>query len=315
MEPTKKQYPCQQEVTPKTVGVIDVGSNTIKILVAKKGIDDLEVVFTKAIENRIGEGICKKPYFLSEKKMQEAADAIGTLIEAVENYTVSTIEIVATSAVRDAANGSTFASMVHKKFGIFLKILSGKEEAEGIARGILTDPLCSALKDFSIVDIGGGSAEFIKVEGGIFTQTTSLPLGAVRLTEQFIKNYKEPIHQCNLDAIYEHVTNVIPTHSPFIVKKSPLVATGGTIATLKSILQERGNVGKFLEKSDIQSILASLIQLTSKERAFRFSITENRADIFPTGLITIIAIMDVLSTSRILFSKRNLRFGLAASLL
>ena len=183
----------------KRVAVIDIGSNTLKIVVAEKGESTpLNVLFQSVAECRISTGIGQGGSLcFSDEILDKAADAVQSLIDAASEYQPEQIEIVATSAVRDAENGEDFIAAIKAKTGITLQIFSGDEEVQGICDGILCDPNLCQLDDFLFIDIGGGSLEICEVSERKPIQAQSLQLGAVRLTEQFISNPKHPFNPQN----------------------------------------------------------------------------------------------------------------------
>jgi exopolyphosphatase/guanosine-5'-triphosphate,3'-diphosphate pyrophosphatase len=126
-------------VNPSKVAVIDVGSNTIKLLVAQGAPNEaLEVVHQASVPTRIGSGIgCDHPA-LADKSMKAGIATIEELLDVAESHSPDHVRLVATGAVRDASNGKYFATCVKEATGHLLAILSGHEEASGIAAGLLT---------------------------------------------------------------------------------------------------------------------------------------------------------------------------------
>ncbi|MDP4694026.1 MAG: phosphatase, partial [Opitutales bacterium] len=170
----------------ETVAAIDVGSNSIKLLVAKAGNGPqiVETVFVETIETRISAGIsCELPS-LSDEAMQAGTATISELVRLARLYQPSDIQIVATSAVRDALNGQDFIDAVKEATTLEIRILSGTQEATYIGKGLACDPEIKGVKRFIQMDIGGGSLELVRFDHGHIEQAISLQLGAVRLTER-----------------------------------------------------------------------------------------------------------------------------------
>jgi exopolyphosphatase/guanosine-5'-triphosphate,3'-diphosphate pyrophosphatase len=173
------------------VAVIDIGSNSIKSLVAKRG-NPIEVIHQGLHETRISSGISQTRPALTEAAMQAGTESVARLYQDTRQWPCQATAIVATSAVRDAANRANFAERIRQATGHPLTILSGEHEAQLIGRGLSADPALHGFDAFSHLDLGGGSLECINYRDGELTQAISLQLGAVRLTEQLIDAPHQP---------------------------------------------------------------------------------------------------------------------------
>ena len=125
--------------------------------------------------------------------MQRGVDAIAVLLGDAAPFAPVRAQLVATSAVRDAANGAEFSTRVLQTTGCEIKILSGEQEANAIGHGLTCDPALAHLRDFYLFDLGGGSLECLSSARREVTQALSLPLGCVRLTEKFIPDSTAPV--------------------------------------------------------------------------------------------------------------------------
>ncbi|MGB0744774.1 MAG: Ppx/GppA phosphatase family protein, partial [Opitutales bacterium] len=224
---------------PKLVAVIDVGSNSIKLLVAAPGEDEdsIQPLFTETVETRISTGISKDLPQLCEEGMQEGCKTIVQLVRIAREYEPEKLAIVATSAVRDALNGLDFIDLVYEKTGIKVRLLSGTEEATYIGQGIRCDPQLAGAEDFIQMDIGGGSLELIRFRKARIEQALSLRLGAVRLTERFVSDREAPISKNVETAIDAFVrAELSQSNFKFTPRKNPLVATGGAFVVSRAIL-------------------------------------------------------------------------------
>jgi exopolyphosphatase/guanosine-5'-triphosphate,3'-diphosphate pyrophosphatase len=179
------------------VAVIDVGSNSIKALVAETDGQPfgLKPVYEECLEVRISHGISGDPPLLRPDRIEAGVEAVEKLWRDCQaNGPLQDILVVATSAVRTAANGHLFMEAVAAVTGTDPITLTGPEEADGIACGVRTDHLIEErLDDFTVFDLGGGSLELIRFEHHGVTDRTSLPLGSVRLTEAFFSDPSQPI--------------------------------------------------------------------------------------------------------------------------
>ena len=301
---------------------MDVGSNTIKLLVATADSnEELIVLHEQSDPTRIGTGIGSDLPVLNESAMAAAVEAIQRLLKQATVHEPDHIRLVATGAVRDASNGNEFAECVRTATGHDLVILSGEEEAAGIAAGLATDPVLTGKPDFLACDLGGGSLELILVEDRAVRAKTSLPLGAIRLAEQFISETTNIVPAEELRAICPHVREILATSGfPFPSIGNDLVVMGGSFVVIRAIMAERDGM-PFRERSlvsqqEIAGLLAEISQLTLPQRIERFPpLSPNRADVMPAALACILALLDYLSANKVRNSLHNLRYGEAARLL
>ncbi|MDQ8179814.1 hypothetical protein [Pelagicoccus sp. SDUM812005] len=299
----------------KSVGVIDVGSNTIKLLIAKPGKRlPAEKVNFLVEETRIGEGMTGQPPVIDKKAIARGAAAIARLVEAARKC--DTICIVATSAVRDASNKQEFVNAVEKACGHELRILSGDEEAAFIGDALKCDPALSHLDSFSLLDLGGGSLECIQFLNGKLKQAESLQLGSVRLASLLLKDRAIPLEAKKQKKIANYVSEQWLT-SKFPAHSSPseiAVLTGGAAKHLAETLSGK-QLKNGLGFSEFTKIAHQICALPLEKRIEKYGIPASRADIFPTAMVTLEASLKHLGCERLYFSEFNLRFGVAAKLL
>lgn len=306
----------------KSVAVVDVGSNTIKLLVAElSSRGDLKVLHEKSDATRIESQHSASGLVLTVNGMHAGLKAIERLIQESLPCEPAHIRIVATGLVRDSVNGKLFAERVREVTGYELDIISGDEEATGIALGVGTDSSLSNQSNYLVCDLGGGSLELIRVESRIVRATVSLPLGAVRLAKRFVSNARAPSLQSEMDVIAAHVHQTLSSSGfPFPPSPSFMVATGGAFATARAVFAEAKNISfdecGILSSSDLSGFLTESASLTIDQRVERFPpLPIERADIMPTALLVISILLEYANASEVHHSLRNLRFGLAAKLL
>jgi exopolyphosphatase/guanosine-5'-triphosphate,3'-diphosphate pyrophosphatase len=303
------------------LAVIDIGSNSIKLLVAeprKLGGLELRVLFQEALEARISEGLGQERSQLSEKGMAAGVAAIKHLVELARPYAPAHWRVVATSAVRDAANRADFIARVQAVTGTPLEILSGDDEARLIARGIQTDPSLGGAREFCIADLGGGSLECVRYEKAAIAQAVSLQLGAVRLTEKFVARPRSPFTDAARAAVAGETLRQLTASGFQFLPGGLLVGTGGAFTVARAILAYRhGFTAKEtwpaeLARADLAALLDEIAPLTVEERVKIPRLTPVRADIMPAALTTILTLMDFAHVGRVVHSFHNLRFGVAA---
>lgn len=304
------------------VAVIDVGSNSIKLLVATSSEEQgVKPLFTETIETRISKGISNDLPQLSEEAIDAGSKTIGELVRIAREYDLKALVVVATSAVRDALNGQDFIDLVFEKTGVHIRVLTGTEEATYIGQGLACDPQLEGAEDFIQMDIGGGSLELIRFTKAKIEQAISLRLGAVRLTERFVADRDAPISRHVETAINAYVhAELAQCNFNFTPKHNPLIATGGAFVVSRAILAaEKGQTIEahypILKIEELEKLKVKLCALPLHERMAVPHLPASRADIIPTALITILALLDHAGRKSLTHSFCNLRYGLAAELL
>jgi exopolyphosphatase/guanosine-5'-triphosphate,3'-diphosphate pyrophosphatase len=253
-------------------------------------------------------------------RIQAGVAAVASLWKGVlAAGPIQSSRIVATSAVRSAANAHLFVDAVEGITRCRPEVLSGIEEAEGIALGLRTDPaIGDRLPSFTAFDLGGGSLELIRFEDGSVTSRISLKLGSVRLTEKFVKDPELPLPLSEREAITRHIVDTISESGfPLI---GPLVGCSGGLAALRHSLAAREQI-PFEESHPVFSLdeidnLTELVLAQDLENRIKQSFLPlGRADIFPAALLTFQQILNLSGCRQVRHSLHNLRYGLAWSLL
>jgi len=305
------------------VAVVDVGSNSIKLLVARQGEapGSVETIFVETIETRISAGISRTIPSLSETAIRAGAASIAELVRMAREYEPETIRIVATSAVRDAVNGDEFIESVRNATGLTIRILSGGEEASLIGRGLSVDPQVAGVRDFFQVDIGGGSLELIRFRHRGIERALSLQLGAVRMTERFVRDRESAIDEATVQELSAHVRGEIERSGfDFEPTDEPLIATGGAFSVTRAVLAaEREKpieaYSALLGREEFSRLRKLLCALPLHERMAVPHLPAARADVMPAALITIEALLDRARRDAVTHSFYNLRYGVAAECL
>jgi len=304
------------------VAVIDVGSNSIKLLVATSNDGQgLKPLFTETIETRISTGISNDLPNICDAAIEAGCKTVAELVRIAREYEPREIAVVATSAVRDALNGQDFIDCVFDKTGIRIRILSGTEEATYIGQGLACDPQLAGAENFIQMDIGGGSLALIRFKEARIEQALSLRLGAVRLTERFVTDREAPISKHVETAINAFVhAELAQCNFEFTPKKDPLIATGGAFVVSRAVLaaekgQKIGEHYPVLKMAELETLKKKLCALPLHERMAVPHLPASRADIIPTALITILALLHHAGRNHLTHSFCNLRYGVAAELL
>ena len=301
------------------VAIIDVGSNTIKVLCAKNNDQRIKKLGAKSIEARLGGDQRVEGNWLEDESRKAAIRAILDLQDFALNYEVEKIEIVATSAVRDASNQDQFLEEVAHEAASPLRVLSEKEEATLIGRGIACDPYLPNPKCFCALDIGGGSLECIKYQDRDVTEGVSLPIGAVRLAGLLKSKGKLPINEKQIRELKVFVSKKLQdAKTKFLSKDGTLIGCGGAFSISRAILAYRSGV-KYedfpvtIAISDLAKLFEELRKLRLEDRCKIPCLSEGRADILPVALLVLMTVAEEHNVSHFHHSQYNLRFGLAAT--
>src|SRR5476649_160998 len=212
--------------------VFDLGSNSIKFVVAETRARRVRVLHEQSISTRLAEHLidtCE----LRPEAMARTLDALRQIRAKAGELDVTHFRAVATSAVRDSRNRREFLRAAREVLGFPVRLLSGTEEAETIFAGVTADPHWHG-KDVFILDIGGGSAEWVQGHLGKMEKRISLPLGAVRLRERFLHEY--PVAPDTAALLVETVRGQIAHPlAHYALGSRRLVGTGGTMTCLIAI--------------------------------------------------------------------------------
>ncbi|GHB95564.1 Ppx/GppA phosphatase family protein [Cerasicoccus arenae] len=300
------------------LGVIDIGSNSIKLLVAETG-STMAIHYETTWETRLGTtlGTSDLP-ILTRSAIQKACEAVQSLIAEAAGYNVEEFFVAATSAVRDAVNREEFIDEIHQATGHRLKVLSGDEEAAYIAWGITTDPVLTQYQEFCLADLGGGSLELIHVRNREIVAKVSLPLGAIRLSQQLLADKGEPMKSVEMRRIVRRVRNTID-ESGFVFPRETniLAGTGGALTVSRAVRaawlgQTQSEAGNSLSLAYLRFLYVELAAMNLEERSKIPALPSERADIMPVGLLILLTVAEMAGANSYIYSSHNLRYGIAA---
>jgi exopolyphosphatase/guanosine-5'-triphosphate,3'-diphosphate pyrophosphatase len=295
------------------VASIDIGTNTIRLLIADTGErKKLKRILSKRNITRLGEGFIKKRE-ISSKATQRSIKVLEEYLNLVNEYRAKKTFAVATSAVREAANKDEFLMGVYRSTGLEIQVVSEREEASITLTGVLSI-INEAIGKTLVIDIGGGSTEFILTEDKTLITTHSLDLGAVYLTERFI--HSDPPTPLELENLREFVDKRLSSLPWVGLSFSSLLGTAGTITTLAAIDQEMSNydpdkINKYvLTREAVKSLYNRLKSLNRVERCLTPGLERGREDIILAGTIVLLNIMETLNFNEITVSDYGLLEGI-----
>jgi exopolyphosphatase/guanosine-5'-triphosphate,3'-diphosphate pyrophosphatase len=304
--------PTTKEPQSYRIAVIDLGSNTARMVVINAILGysyRLEDVVREVV--RIRQGMTKKG--LSKEAVARGLSTLRLFKRFCDSTRVDTILAVATSAVREAANRQEFVEQVQREVGLSLRVLDGEREAYYGTIGVLNEV---DLVEGFVLDIGGGSVQVSKVRKGQFHKGQTLTLGALALTERFVRS--DPIKNAELEAVQAEIERQLDT-MPWLGKAKecePLVGLGGTIRNLARIEGERQGYplntlhGFTLSRGSVEESIGIFRELPLAERQKIRGLRSDRADIILAGALVLAAIMDRLACEELTISVNGLREGI-----
>ena len=295
--------------------VIDVGTNSIKFHAARKKADgSLETVLDKNDIARLGEGLRETGLIAPEALERNALSVAAFAEKARELGAVP--EIVGTMALRTAKNAAAFASRVKELTGLDLRVIPGEEEARLSYLAVLSGlPLDGG--DLVTFDTGGGSTEFVYGRGAEMLRKFSVPLGAVRITEEFFAD--DPVRPGSVDAAMDEIRKSL-TGGGVLGSPEVIVGMGGTVTSLASVKFKMETYdpdvvqGSVLTLTELKEMAAMFASMTLEERKGVTGLQPKRADVILAGTCIVCAILDLLGASSFTVSDRGLRHGLAYEL-
>jgi exopolyphosphatase/guanosine-5'-triphosphate,3'-diphosphate pyrophosphatase len=293
------------------LGVLDVGSNTIHLQVmdAHPGARPTPTTNYK-VELRLTEYL-DITGAISAGGVQLLNNAIKEAVAHARENSTDEILAFATSAVRDASNGAQIIADINKTHEIDLQVLTGDDEASMTFLAVRRWLGWSAGK-LLVLDIGGGSLEIASGVDENPEATLSLPLGAARLTREFLSN--DPYSAKGIKSAEKHVDDLLKSSLPESLRShdaNHFVATSKTFRTLARICaQWYGDNPKFLEKSALASALPRLATMTNKERADLPGVSSSRAQQIVAGGIVALAVMERLDVDEVEICPWALREGI-----
>lgn len=310
------------ETTPRSRrrAVIDVGTNSVKLLIADVAGSSVSPVLERSEQTRLGSGFYET-HLLQPVPITRTAQAVARFAAEAADHEASSIRVIATSAARDARNPEELLAAIGTHAGLRVEIISGAQEAQWVFEGVTSDPDLAG-SPLLIVDAGGGSTEFILGAGRKQHFRQSFPLGTVRLLDRIAVSDPPSTSEwraCRtlLKSFLE--TEIAPALRPrleeFNAGEVRLIGTSGTASILASM--ELGLVrfnrerieGTGLSLGRVQRRRRELWKLSLAERRKIPGLPANRADVILAGVAIYEAVMDGFAFGRIRISTRGLRFG------
>lgn len=296
----------------KSIAVIDLGTNTCNLLIATYDHSDYHILYQGKEAVKLGKsGIHKN--LLTEEGLQRAIHAIHQHLERIRNYAVSEIIVIATSAIREATNKEWFQQQVKEQTNLDLNIISGDKEAELIFKGVKL--AFHAMEDHTLIlDIGGGSNEFILIENQQPAWKQSFPLGVARVVEQMPPS--DPISESEIRQIHQWFDNGL---SPLWkrlkdIPVTTLIGCSGAFNTLCDLIDHtqagtKARIRQEITTSDFNHICEMLLSSTTEQRMKMKGMEPLRIEMIVPAILFIQLIVERLKIDKIYYTDFALMEG------
>ncbi len=291
------------------IAALDLGSNTFLCLICEVKNNQISKVYSDQVEVvRLGQDL-QKTKKIHPDALSRAKKCLEKFSEIIQKEKPDRILAMATSAARDAENKQELFKIC-QDLNIPLEIIAGEKEAEITYQGAISKT--PSEKNRLVIDIGGGSTEFIFGSGSKLIQGQSLNIGCVRLTEKFIS--AQPTTENEVTELKKFISNEISKINSSGLKIDEVLAVAGTPTTLAAV-----EIGKFqvdiidgyIFKLDrLEKWLSELIPLSIAEKILK-GFPEGRADVILVGLIILIEALKYFNKDRLVVSTRGVRYGVA----
>ncbi|RWY56986.1 Ppx/GppA phosphatase family protein [Mucilaginibacter gilvus] len=313
--------PQQNNSFAKRIAVMDLGTNTFHLLIAEGSPTDFKIIHHQTEAVKIGEGGINKG-IIQQAAFTRGIKTMQDFKKQIDGAGASEVRAIATSALRNAANGNDFIAEVEAKAGIQIEIINGEQEAafiyEGIkASGALTD------ENALIIDIGGGSVEFIIGNNKEVLWKQSFEIGAARLMDKFHKT--DPIPVISIKAMTAYLNQQLADLFIAAMQYKPtvLIGSSGAFESFAEVIElEKGKAFDIkktksyeFDTDDLLELIERLIKSTHAKRASTKGIIPVRVDMIVTASLVTIYIMQKLGLVDVSMSTYSLKEGVLAGML
>jgi exopolyphosphatase/guanosine-5'-triphosphate,3'-diphosphate pyrophosphatase len=301
--------------SPLRVAVIDIGSNSTRLLVADVEDGRVTPIERRSTVTRLGRGVDLSGRLAAEA-IEAACGAIDPYVATLQEMGAERIDAICTSAVRDAGNGSAFVAELRERFALSARVLDGAEEARLTYLGATSEHFPE--EPTVVIDIGGGSTELIVGEGRTIDWHTSLQAGVVRHSERHLTS--DPPTPVELEALADDLRSLIDTATVEAPRATAGIAVAGTPTSLAAIELELDPYdpkrvhGHVLELPAIQRMLSQLASVPLAQRTEIVGLHADRAPTIVAGVVTLVEVMRAFDLDRITVSEHDILYGAAIAL-
>lgn len=304
----------------RPIAAIDIGTHTARLLIATDlpPSGTIKSLLRKRKYIRLAEDFdYSGKRIIHPESVDRTLKVLLNFLQDIKSFNVRSIHAIATGIVRDAKNRQDFLDRIHEETGIYVKLITGDEEALLTAKGV-QHILGVQTRPLLIFDLGGGSTEFILVEDNRQI-VKSIPLGAMVLTKRYLKS--DPPESAHIDLLFEYIHTQLNESNPGLFRSTEnifIVGTGGTVTTLammlygieaKAVSAERIN-GLVLKKTQVETLFRNMKKMSFNERLRLPGLEKGRAEIILAGVIAVISILHFSKAFQLTVSMSDLLEGI-----
>src|SRR5579862_719041 len=295
---------------------VDIGSNSVRLKIARLSRHRLTEIHEDREVTRLGESVFRNG-FLSPEAIANTVKVLRRFHRAAQKIGVDAVRVVATSALRDARNSHAFLEWVRSATGWEVQIISGLEEARLIHLGLVSNIRMTA-SSLLMMDLGGGSCELTISGQGHIRSTISLPLGAVRLTNEFLQH--DPPRKAEIQRMRGFISKEIERTADRIKRARPnaVIATSGTAESLAAvghgIYKTKGSRSSTVSRAQMRRIAKLMARLSLEDRRRLSGVGPRRAEIIIAGAAVYAALLERCQLGGFRYSPLGLRDGLLAQM-
>lgn len=299
---------------------IDIGSNSVRMLIAEVSEGRIAPLRYERVTTRLAGGL-RSTGSLDAGAMEKTLDALALFVRLMKEHGTTALKAVGTSALREANNSASFRARILSETGIEVEVVSGEREALLTAAGVLGGieaPLRQGFSSSVIIDIGGGSTEWIYSSGEGTAVSGTLPVGVVKLCEHYKKS--DPPAEAELRLLAHEAGRAAAVLkgrlSSLVGDETAFIATAGTASTIASLdlgLAVFDRVKVHMHRVTalrLREILELLVSLPSDKRAALRGLEPAREDLIIPGIALTIKIMEALGFNEMLVSAYGVLEGI-----
>ena len=298
------------------MGVVDIGTNSTRLLVADVQDNRIAEVDRRTEVTRLGDGVDATGR-LSDEAQARVFAVLETYRAAIESHACEVTTGVLTSAVRDAANGAQFTAQVRDRYGVDARVIDGDTEAQLTYIGATAERAAGAGSPLVVIDIGGGSTEYVVGDGTEVKFHVSTQAGVVRQSERHL--HSDPPRHEELQALADEVRAIVSDEVPAQVRDAvgAAVAVAGTATSCAAIDQELEPYdparveGYRLDEGDLELMLARLAEMDLAHRRQVTGLHPDRAPTIVAGIVILLEAMRAFALDAVEVSEHDILWGAA----
>jgi exopolyphosphatase/guanosine-5'-triphosphate,3'-diphosphate pyrophosphatase len=298
-----------------TFAAVDIGANSVRLKIARLVRNRLHNIHEDREVVRLGESVFQAA-ILAPAAMARTVKVLRRFHKEVQRHGDVQVRVVATSALRDARNAQAFIDWVHMRTGWTVEVISGVEEARLIHFGVVANLRITA-SPMLLIDLGGGSCELTVSERKHIRETVSLPVGAVRLTQEFL--HHDPPRGYELERLRSYIAEETDRVARKIRETRPkaVIATSGTAAALaisSQAIEKHSGSPTWTPARDVETLAKRLAAMPYEQRMKLPGIGTRRAEIVIAGVMVFAELMRRCELRGFRYSELGLRDGVLAQM-